>query len=87
MSADVISMSGEAIPTPGEPNEQLIELLELLLERAKASQISGMIYVACPVTQDEIYTGWAGVGNRMHLLAGAGLLQYRAAAALHSDQG
>ena len=41
----VISLHGGLIPSPGDPNYEIVEYLETALERAKAGEITGIAAV------------------------------------------
>ncbi len=41
--AEIIVLGGGPIPTHGEPNPRLVEVLEMYLERARAGEITGAV--------------------------------------------
>lgn len=47
------------LPPPGQPNPATVELLEQLLDEAKAGRITGIAYATCGAL-DYTGTGWAG---------------------------
>ena len=70
----VIPLRGAAVPGAA-PNVEVVERLEMLLERARAGEIAGLAYGYAEPPGD-VGTGWVG-GNRMRLAAAVELMHYR----------
>lgn len=78
MSTDeckVVSLKGEPIRSPGEPQPDLIARLERMLEMARAGEISGGAFVY--EFRDEGYScGYAGSFNRPRIIGGLEELKF-----------
>lgn len=80
---NVFSIGG-ATP-PGQPVEDIVELLERLLEEAKAGDIRGIAY-AISLNNGCKATGWEEAdGSRDPLCTAIGILQHRYLAGLLDD--
>lgn len=76
----VVAFKG-SIP-PGQPNPDMVETLEGLLEQAKSGELRGIAYATIR-TGDVTGTGWEGSDGSRHWLSSAILmLHHRYAAAL-----
>ena len=73
---------------PGEVNQDLVEALESLTERAKAGEISGLAWAGVVGAQGngDLVTGWDGAGGTKFLIGAAiMLLQSRYAESMVDD--
>ena len=67
----------------GDPNPDLVETLERLLDSAKSGELRGIAYAGCKVG-DATVTGWDGSDGTRHPLSTAiAILQSRYARALY----
>ena len=74
---NVVSLRGTPLPSPSDPDPDVVKLLKNLLVKARAGQIHG-IAVVCAV-DGVVSTGWAGSANAHDMLSGATYLQWRMA--------
>lgn len=78
--SNVIALGSTVLP--GEPNPEIIEDLEGLLERARSGELRALAYTTLGA-QNTIGTGWAGSdGSRYPLGAAIGMLFHRYNSAL-----
>ena len=67
----------------GEPNPEIVETLERLLDEARSGELRGIAYAACKVG-DVTATGWDGSDGSRHPLSTAiAVLNSRYARALY----
>ncbi|SNS00031.1 hypothetical protein SAMN04488503_2272 [Humidesulfovibrio mexicanus] len=69
------------LPQTGQPNPDTVELLEQLLEEAKAGRITGIAYATCGA-QDYTGIGWAGTFPD-NIYAAAGAVSYLHSRVMH----
>ena len=65
----VISFKGGTPIAPDAPSQDVIEVLETLLERAKAGRIRGIAYAYAET--DNVGNGWAGAPGAYHPMSTA----------------
>lgn len=82
----LVSKTSE-IAKPGEPDPEIVERLEQLLELAKAGELTAIAYTCCHVDQT-FGTGWiGGHGTRDKLNLGITVLGHRyTEAVIYGDQ-
>jgi hypothetical protein len=69
----------------GDPNPEIIEILEKLLEDARSGELRGIAYASCKVG-DVTATGWNGSDGSRHPLSTAiSVLNSRWSRALYDD--
>ena len=69
MSGNVYSLNG-ATPA-GHPVPEIVEILEILLERAKSGEIQGLAYAASHAMGDGFSNGWEANGGQRDQLGSA----------------
>ncbi len=76
----VVAFKG--MTAPGEPVPEIVEMLEELLERAKAGDVRALAYAT--VESDMAFTDswWAENGTGFQLAAAAGVLHWKALGSL-----
>jgi hypothetical protein len=72
----VVTLRGAAPPVPTEPDQEVVGKLEELLQLAKDSQLTGLVYGLVFANQD-ITTGWAGKADSHTMIAAATIVQHR----------
>lgn len=73
----VVSLQGIAVPGSREPVADVVERLEMLLQRAREGELHGLAFVT--VVDNAVGHGWVGNAECHRMLAGAAILQYRMA--------
>ena len=69
-------------PERGEPDADVIAVLEALLERAKAGELAAIAYAAVD-TEHSLATGWEGIsGTRYPIATALAILHHRYSQAL-----
>lgn len=80
MGAEIKSIHGGHVT--GQPDEDVVNILEALLERAKSGDLIGIAYATTNTNGDQA-TGWCGVAGTRHPVGTAiTMLQHRYHAAL-----
>lgn len=82
--SEIVSLRGAAIPGNQEPQENVVEMLERYLAKAKDGQVRGIVFGIVEANGDYI-TGWKGDAEATVMLAAASLLAFRIAKWLDSD--
>ncbi|MBS7703307.1 hypothetical protein [Chelatococcus asaccharovorans] len=75
--ADIVPIRGMEVRPAGEPDPEMVQILEKLLAQARRGEIAAIGYaVVAPNT--EIATGWLGLSGTRYTLGGAiGMLELR----------
>lgn len=65
MTAEVHTIHGGKATLPGEPDADVVECIEMLLDRAKRGDLVGIAYAAVH-NNGEQATGWVGGAGTRH---------------------
>lgn len=76
----VVGLRGGAVPGSRDPDQEVIDDLEKLLEHARDGHLRGIAYAA--IYDEKSTTSWAGRAAMFKFLSGTALLNYRVAKAV-----
>ena len=76
--SNIFNLRGSKIANASEPNEDVINFLEMLLENARMGKIRGIAVITVS-DLDFVGTLWAGDADSRMLLSGTSILNYRLA--------